>query len=317
MFHRRWGYTDSEGRFLYLIATQSGYFVHKHYAEFLGIAPNKRTTALINKALKRGHIRERAVQHGFYRPYHLYSRRVYESLNQGNSSLRKTASVSFAMTRLMVTSFVVDNPEESYFTSDEEKIKYFTEVRGISLSDLPYGQFRNRPGQELLTRYFVEKFPIFPENEAHPNSPVIFTFFDTHFEGLTPSVDAFKSFLDSYRSLFQALQGNFRLLYVYQSDANLLQAEKVFQASFNENSLKPTRDDLLNYFRDKLNAEVMLLTRMFPSDVRNPREGSPRFAGQAYENLYQYWKESQTIPENALVQIRVCQPEFTLVYEPF
>ena len=51
MFHRYWGYTDSEGRFLYLIATQSGYFVHKHYADFLGIAPNKRTTALISKAL--------------------------------------------------------------------------------------------------------------------------------------------------------------------------------------------------------------------------------------------------------------------------
>ena len=146
------------------------------------------------------------------------------------------------MTRLMVTSFVVDNPEESYFTSDEEKIKYFTEVRGISPSDLPHGQFRNRPGQELLTRYFVEKFPIFPENEAHTNSPVIFTFFDTHFEGLTPSIDAFKSFLDSYRSLFLALQGNFRLFYVYQSDANLAQAGKVFQANFNESSLKPTRE---------------------------------------------------------------------------
>ena len=73
----------------------------------------------------------------------------------------------------------------------------------------------------------------------------------------------------------------------------------------------------MNYFRDKLNAEVMLLTRISPSDVRNPKEGFPRFAGQAYENLYQYWKENQTIPENALEQIRVCQPEFTLVYEPF
>src|SRR5882672_7782006 len=60
-----------------------------------------------------------------------------ERLDQGNSSLRKTASVNFAMTRLMVTSFVVDHPEESYFASNEEKTTYSTEVRGIPLSDLP------------------------------------------------------------------------------------------------------------------------------------------------------------------------------------
>jgi len=146
---------------------------------------------------------------------------------------------------------------------------------------------------------------------------VIFTFFDTHFEGLTPSIDAFKSFLDSYRSLFLALQGNFRLLYVHQSDANLVQAEKVFHAILNDKSLKPSRDDLLNHFSKRLNAEVMRLVRMTPTDVHHPKENFPRFAGELYENLYQSWKENQTLPENALEQIRVCQPEFTLVYEPF
>ena len=57
-----WRYTESEKRFLYLIATQSGYFFHKHYAEFLGIAPNKRTAALIEKALWYGHVMQREYE---------------------------------------------------------------------------------------------------------------------------------------------------------------------------------------------------------------------------------------------------------------
>jgi len=61
----------------------------------------------------------------------------------------------------------------------------------------------------------------------------------------------------------------------------------------------------------------MLLARMSLSDASNPKEGSPRFAGEVCENHYQYWKENQTIPETALAQIKICQPEFTLAYEPF
>src|SRR5437764_13597945 len=87
-----WKYIESEKRFLYLIATQSGYFFHKHYADFLGIAPNKRTTALIEKALRYGHVMQREYEHGQHKLYHLFSRRIYERLDQGNSSLRKPGS---------------------------------------------------------------------------------------------------------------------------------------------------------------------------------------------------------------------------------
>ncbi len=97
----RWfGYTESEARFLYLVATHSGYFFLKHYADFLGQSSNKRTARLIRKALKKNHIMRRSYEHGSYKLYHLHSRRVYAELGNENTSLRKIGSVNLARTRL-------------------------------------------------------------------------------------------------------------------------------------------------------------------------------------------------------------------------
>ncbi len=138
----------------------------------IGIAPNKRTAALIEKALRYGHIMQREYAHGHYKLYHLFSRRIYERLGQDNSSLRKPGSVNLAMTRLMVTSFIVAHPNEAYFDSETKKVEYFTHERKIPFRALPQKRFRSRADQNLVTRYFVEKFPIFLEKPGDPNSAV-------------------------------------------------------------------------------------------------------------------------------------------------
>lgn len=188
-------YTEAEKRFLYLIATQSGYFFHKHYADFLGIAPNKRTAALIEKALRYGHIMQRDYEHGHYKLYYLFSRRIYERLGQDNSSLRKPGSPSLATTRLMVTSFIVAHPDEAYFESETSKVEHFTQKLEISVQALPQKKFRSRADQNLVTRYFVEKFPIFIEKSGEATSAVVFTYF----ENSIPSLERFKSYLNSYK----------------------------------------------------------------------------------------------------------------------
>lgn len=288
-----WRYTESEKRFLYLIATQSGYFFQKHYADFLGIAPNKRTTALIEKTLRYGHIMQREYEHGHYKLYHLFSRRIYERLGQDNSSLRKPGSVNLATTKLMVTSFIVAHPNEAYFDSETAKVEHFTQKFGIPLQALPQKKFRSRPDQELVTRYFVEKFPIFRENLGDPNSAVVFTYF----EDSIPSLEGFKTFLNSYKQLFLGLNENYRMIYAAQTDANFSKAEACFH-SISSQQFNPA--ELLHYFQVRKLAEEKQFRRMTHPDLVDWQRGLKRFAGQFYEDAFQQWKRGQVLPQRSI-----------------
>jgi hypothetical protein len=299
-----WKYTDSEKQFLYLIATQSGYFFHKHYADFLRISPNKRTAALIEKALRFGHIVQREYEHGHYKLYHLFSRRIYERLGEGNSSLRKPGSLNLATTRLMVTSFIVAHPKEKYFDSESEKVEHFTQELGIPLQALPQKKFRSRPNQEPVTRYFVEKFPIFLENLGDPNSAVVFTYF----EDSIPSLEGFKTFLNSYKQLFLGLNGNYRMIYAARTDANFSKAEEYFR-SLSSHEFNPA--ELLHYFQVRKLADEKQFRRMTHSDLMDWQRGLKRFAGQFFEDAFQQWKRGQILPRTAGNSISSSANQFT------
>src|SRR5229473_1191175 len=49
------GYTEVESRFLYLVATHSGYFTARQFLSFTGAHWGKRTTTFWNKLQSRGH----------------------------------------------------------------------------------------------------------------------------------------------------------------------------------------------------------------------------------------------------------------------
>jgi hypothetical protein len=175
---RLWGYTESESRFLYLIATHSGYFFHQHYADFLGIAPNKRTSALIRKALRNRHITLRTgLRSRGYKLYHLYSRNLYDDLGAENSSVRKVGSRNLFQTRVLVTSFIIAHPDEDYLETEGDKVKYFQQ-RGIAGSLLPKQRFRSRKRHQLVVRYFADKFPIFVEDPGKPRPNILQTKID-------------------------------------------------------------------------------------------------------------------------------------------
>src|ERR1051326_6978331 len=80
------GYTEEEARFLYLVATHSGYFVARQFLAFAGVQWGKRTTLFWNKLRSPKHVRpasmprHRAVDH-------LFARKLYRQ--HGRENLRK------------------------------------------------------------------------------------------------------------------------------------------------------------------------------------------------------------------------------------
>ena len=52
---RGFGYTEEEARFLYLVATHSGYFTCQQFLQFVGTKPGKRSVAFGRKVVEKKH----------------------------------------------------------------------------------------------------------------------------------------------------------------------------------------------------------------------------------------------------------------------
>jgi hypothetical protein len=155
---------------------------------------------------------------------------------------------------------------------------------------VPQKRFRSRADQDLVTRYFVEKFPIFIEKPGGPNSPVVFTYFE---DGI-PSLEGFSTYLNSYKPLLLGLNGNCKLIYAARSDTTFSKAETCFQRVLAQ-EFSP--GELLHYFQIRKQADEKQFQRMTQADVRDWQQGLRRFAGKFYEDAFQQWKQTQILPQ--------------------
>ena len=82
---RSFGYTEVESRFLYLVATHSGYFTVRQFLDFAHAKSGKRNAHLIEKLFSQGH----ATAQRYRRRscvYHLHSRALYDAIGKGEAS---------------------------------------------------------------------------------------------------------------------------------------------------------------------------------------------------------------------------------------
>jgi hypothetical protein len=57
---KAFGYTDAEARFLYIVATHSGYFTARQFLAFVNAKLGYRTSSFAQKLLSQGHASMRA-----------------------------------------------------------------------------------------------------------------------------------------------------------------------------------------------------------------------------------------------------------------
>src|ERR1700739_5138835 len=79
---RAFGYTEVEARFLFLVATHSGYFTVRQFLDFAHAKSGKRNAHLIEKLFSQGH----ATAQRYRRRscvYHLHSRALYDAIGKG------------------------------------------------------------------------------------------------------------------------------------------------------------------------------------------------------------------------------------------
>jgi hypothetical protein len=102
------GYTESEARFLYIVATRSGYFVARQFLAFDGAHWGKRTAVFWGKlqAQKHAHI-ERHPKTGA--TYHVFSRGLYRLIEKENLRNRRIHGLDFIKRRIAILDFALAN----------------------------------------------------------------------------------------------------------------------------------------------------------------------------------------------------------------
>src|SRR5579864_884917 len=229
------GYTWRESAFLYLVGTNSGFFLSRQYCEFLARKLGALIQRVAEKGTAYGHIE--TLGYGQRRHvYHLKSRALYELFGDEEYPGLRTKGDAEIKTRLMVLDYVLAHRSERFLAVQQDKIDFFLNACKVPKETLP------RPTRSLAERYFPERFPIYcREASTTAAREIRFTYFDCGASG----TKRFVRFLNAYKPLAQEL-GSFAIHYIADSQRNLLTAERAFNRAF------PKASKLLPFGREHI-----------------------------------------------------------------
>lgn len=293
------GYTEREAEFLYIVAVHSGFFLQRQFLQYLGIVGRGPVTDFIRKAIERKDVREHQPDRGTQKTYHLFSRSLYSLIGKENSRNRKPGRYGLldkASPRLLSLDFVLANPDHEYLEEETDKVEYLTVEKGISADSLPATIFTGQNGSETR-HYFVERFPMFLSGNT--DAPVVnFTYVEDEIR----SVQTFSSFVQRYRSLFEALKDDFRLIFVSNSTQTFPYTKKTFAELLSPAHYRREQQELARFFWLKRMAEEKRFKELAHKDVVDWQRGLKRYCDPEHESQYEVWKKSGKLVEEQPVQ---------------
>jgi hypothetical protein len=282
------GYTEIEARFLYIVATHSGYFVPRQYLGFSGARWGYRTNHFAEKLESRGHVYWREYE-GAGGVYHLFSKPFYGQIRKENLRNRRRHSVEFIKTRLLLLDFILANQQYEYLESEQAKVGYFCEQLQVPKTSLPTKVYQGCAPQEPTLRYFVDKYPLFLHSSHASSSPVVtFSYVDPGYAGIA----GFANHLNAYAQLFRCLPG-FRFVYVANSTAHFKRAEERFSALIKSPLLIDSSTEALRYFRLRKAWEMKRYGLFSNGEIEWLNDATRRYHGQRIESLYSAWLSGQ------------------------
>ena len=278
------GYTESEARFLYIVAVFSGYFTMRQFRAFSGSRCGKRPTCFAQKLVGQGHARV-CAQARNASLFHLFSRTLYGPMDKDNLRNRKRHSFEFMRTRLLLLDFILANQEFAYFEAEQDKVDFFGNKLGISKECLPAKVYEGATPDQQTIRYFVDKFPLFLAPPLPGVPPVVtFSYVDSGFER-PPS---FGSHLATYGRLLQQLN-TFRFLYIAANRAYFHDAEERFRSAIKRPVEADWANEILKYFNIRKKWENHEYIIPVTEDLEFLSDARQRFRGEKLDRLYQLW----------------------------
>jgi len=279
------GYTEDEARFLYIVATHSGYFLARQFLSFVGAKRGYRTHSFAQKLITQGHATMREYRRSGC-IYHLYSRKLYAKIGRENLRNRRRHRLEAIRTRLLGLDFILANQRHQYLETEGEKVAYFCEELRIDKQCLPAKIYVGGPETQPTLRYFVDRFPMFLGSLVPDTPPVVtFSYVDPGLESLA----AFVTHLRQYQSLFRDLPG-FRFLYISNASGHFEKATELFASLVKVPLESDVSTDLIRYFKTKTIWETPEFRTLKKGDLLFLNQAKQRFTGERFETLLRNWK---------------------------
>jgi hypothetical protein len=277
------GYTEAEARFLYIVATHSGYFVARQFLAFTNAHWGYRTNTFWNKLHAKKHARtEYFPKSGTV--YHLFSRRLYCQIDRENIRNRRQHEIEYIHRRIGMLDFVLSHPQWNYLETESEKESFFHSQLKVPSHFLPSKLYLGHRTSQPTLRYFVDKFPMFLGDETP--SPVV-TF--TYLQGQEANLTGFAHHLEAYLPLFRQLT-EFRFLYLARFESHFEKAKQLFNSLITIPLGCDVSADLLRYFKIRKAWDLRQYGSVTDADLIFRNQAKTRFAGQRFEHLYRGWK---------------------------
>ncbi len=275
---RSFGYTEVEARFLYLVATHSGYFTVRQFLEFAKAKSGKRSACFVEKLFALGHVSAQRYRRRSL-VYHLHSRPIYDAIGKGELRNRRAHALGYIKVRLVALDFILAYPDDDYFETSEAKREYF--IRRFKVSESLF--IATKETSRAIT--FADRFPLCVSYASPDFMPVVtFTYIDSENKGL----EAFIAHLRTYRPLFRQLPG-FQFLYISTASEQQKEAAELF-ALFTEGK---GLADLTRYFELQTKWDNRQYGLLSEAEVIFMSEGRKRFTGDSIDKLYYLWKRNQ------------------------
>ena len=288
----RLSYTEREAAFLCLAALQGGYFLRRQYCDSIGKEIGGTAATLVEKLLAQQHAVPITALNNT-RIYHLGSRPFYAAIGETDNRNRREHSTLAIKNRLMGLDFVLAHPNYRYLSTEREKVDYFSEALGISLSALPYKRYISLKTQSTATRYFVDKYPIFL-NESSPTEPGSIPSFCFVDEG-SVTLSGFERYLDQYSALWRVLK-DFQVIYIAETRRLFRAAERRFSAFLSQlgGSQGKPESRLAKRMMEHFEARFLYEKGAFGSFSRDKlirlRNEGVEFSKPEHQALYERWK---------------------------
>ena len=282
------GYTPDEARFLYVVATHSGYFQPRQYVASNGLASGKQAQHFTDKLKSRGHVTWREYQ-DLGGVYHLFSKTIYRRIEKTDSRNRRRHSTEYIRTRLLLLDFILGNPQHEYLESETDKLAYFCGERGIPKDVLPVKRYEAASGASTTLRYFVDKFPLFLDRSVEFDSPVVSL---SYVDPGQASLAGFAHHLQNYARLFSSL-GDFAFVYIADSSANPEKARECFKSLVSGRVGKDLVREISLYFERRRAWELKQYGQFSTEDVESLQSAKERFVSEELERLYASWSSGE------------------------
>jgi hypothetical protein len=306
------GYTESEARFLYIVAVHSGYCTLRQFRSFTHAARGKRSFTFARKLLQSGHaLMQNYI--GLGPVFHLFSRTVYGQMEKDNLRNRRKHSFEFIRTRLLLLDFILVNHGLAYFETEQDKVSFFCETMGVSKDFLPAKAYEGRPGSQPTIRYFVDKFPLFiaPPLSGAP-AVVTFSYVDSGLE--TPS--GFPNHLAAYQGLFRQL-ATFRFLYIAAKDAYFQMAEERFRSLVKRPLESEISAEIVRYFHIRKKWDNHEYVIPVTEDLEFLTDARQRFRGDRFERLYDAWRSGELSEQDLRTEFLRLRPGQTVFFDTY